>query len=249
MAGSIPSSKDSKARPASQSEGPRKKHKATPPDFSDSNSLVTFIVVENKGRKKTETKFTVHKEVACYHSTVWRAAFKSNFIEGQTQTYQLEDTTSRAFKLLVQWLYSQRIQVRQLDNDWVRNNAISESKDEDYALLELWVLADRISNAKLQNCTLDKIDQIWRKHHTIATQTLNYVYTHTSSDSSLRKYFVKTYACGLEPAGFKHLGHHLPNKMLIDLAIFHAKQRHIGVDIDLSEFLVPIEEEAKNGGS
>lgn len=38
-----------------------------------------------------------------------RAAFNSSFIEGQTQTYRLEDIDPAAFRLFVQWLYSQKI--------------------------------------------------------------------------------------------------------------------------------------------
>jgi hypothetical protein len=33
---------------------------------------------------------------------VLEAAFNSEFVEGQTQTYRLEDATERAFRLLVQ---------------------------------------------------------------------------------------------------------------------------------------------------
>ncbi|TVY32907.1 hypothetical protein LOCC1_G007718 [Lachnellula occidentalis] len=242
MADSTPSSKDSKARLAPQGEGPRKKHMANPPDFSDSNSLVTFIIVEGEGeKKKKETKFTVHKEVACYHSEVWRAAFNSNFIEGQTQTYRLEDTTPRAFKLLVQWLYFQKIQIKYLEVD---NMILS---DEDYALVELWVLADRISNAKLQNHTLNMLDQIQGKQTVFKSGPLNYVYTHTSSDSLLRKYYVKLIASRISSLSFKLYSSHFPQEMLIDLATFFTEKRGNTCNpFDLSEFLVPIEEEAKH---
>jgi hypothetical protein len=53
----------------------------------------------------------VHKEFACFASPVFDAAFNSNFIEGQTQTYKLDDTTSRAFRLLTQWLYFEKLKI------------------------------------------------------------------------------------------------------------------------------------------
>ncbi|KAF4626618.1 hypothetical protein G7Y89_g11540 [Cudoniella acicularis] len=68
------------AEASSFSTHPRKTHRMNPPDFSDSNFLVTFTISSGP---KQET-FTVHKEVACYHSPVLNAAFNSDFVEGQT---------------------------------------------------------------------------------------------------------------------------------------------------------------------
>jgi BTB/POZ domain len=53
----------------------------------------------------------VHKEVACLHSPVFKTAFNGSFVEGKTQTYRLEDTSVDVFRLLVQWLYSQKFKL------------------------------------------------------------------------------------------------------------------------------------------
>lgn len=45
-------------------------------------------------------KFTVHKDFVCHYSPVLKAAFESDFIEGQTQSYRLKDTSERTVKLL-----------------------------------------------------------------------------------------------------------------------------------------------------
>ncbi|KAH7417462.1 hypothetical protein BKA64DRAFT_702229 [Cadophora sp. MPI-SDFR-AT-0126] len=68
------------------------------PNFAEPGTTVTFIIVP----ANNTTKFIVHKEFACYHSSVFRAAFNSNFVEGQTQTYRIEDTSAGAFRLLVE---------------------------------------------------------------------------------------------------------------------------------------------------
>jgi hypothetical protein len=39
-----------------------------------------------------------------------KAAFTGSFIEDQTQTYEVKDTDPNVFRLLVQWLYTQRFQ-------------------------------------------------------------------------------------------------------------------------------------------
>ncbi|KAE9381274.1 hypothetical protein N431DRAFT_457876 [Stipitochalara longipes BDJ] len=77
-----------KLRRSAEIEQTRKRQRKEPVTFADPNSLVTFII----GEKDESTKFTIHKEVGCCHSKVLDAAFNSDFVEGQTQTYRLEDT-------------------------------------------------------------------------------------------------------------------------------------------------------------
>ena len=89
-------------------------------DSSAASGLVTFIVCKDG----IEGKFLVHKgenflscpslnsilvgvEHVCRYSSVLKAAFRSCFLEGQTQTYRLEDTDPKTFQLLVQWFHTQ----------------------------------------------------------------------------------------------------------------------------------------------
>ncbi|KAF7949514.1 uncharacterized protein EAE97_003023 [Botrytis byssoidea] len=81
---------------------------ATPPPtnpkkkpFSSPNEMVTFIV----GTGDKQETFQIHKQIACEHSEVWNRAFNSVFVEGQTQTYRIEDTVPEVFRLLTQWVY------------------------------------------------------------------------------------------------------------------------------------------------
>jgi hypothetical protein len=49
-----------------------------------------------------QTEFVVHKSFIYHASPVLKAAFSSNFTEGQTQRYVLEDITEEAFQLFVE---------------------------------------------------------------------------------------------------------------------------------------------------
>jgi hypothetical protein len=53
----------------------------------------------------------VHKEHACRYSPVLDKAFNSTFEEGQAQTYTMDDTTIGAFRMFVQWVYTQKLNV------------------------------------------------------------------------------------------------------------------------------------------
>jgi hypothetical protein len=56
-------------------------------------AIVTFLI----GPGDSPKKFIVHKEHACHHSPILNAAFNGNFVEGQTQTYRIEDTSPGPF--------------------------------------------------------------------------------------------------------------------------------------------------------
>jgi hypothetical protein len=97
--------------------------------------LVTFVV----GPAKKE--FVVHKSFACHASPVLRAAFNSDFVEGQTQRYALEDTTEDTFRLFSEWIYTQNIY---WDGESMETPASS-------SLPRVWVLAEKLLVPKLQN--------------------------------------------------------------------------------------------------
>ncbi|KAF7878831.1 hypothetical protein EAF04_000034 [Stromatinia cepivora] len=84
--------------------------------FSSPNEMVTFII--RKGDKQ-ET-FQIHKQIACQHSEVWDRAFNSAFLEGETQTYHLEDNEdlcAREDVLLAEpWILAERFLIRPLQN-------------------------------------------------------------------------------------------------------------------------------------
>lgn len=98
----------------------------------DPKALVTFVV----GPEGHTTEFLIHKEVACHHSKVLEAAFRSQFVEGSTQTYRLADTTEGAFKFMMQWMYSQKLNLLHHDpNHKVDINAHGKDGNQDSNLV------------------------------------------------------------------------------------------------------------------
>ena len=88
-------------------------------------------------------KFIVHKEFACHYFPVLKAAFNSEFIEGQTQTYVLEEVTEPVARLLVDWLYTQKLDICRYENDHPKR------VEEGLSLCRLWVLAGKSNFALL----------------------------------------------------------------------------------------------------
>lgn len=98
--------------------------------------MVTVILKLAEGDSQT---FPIHKEFLCHYSAYFRAAFKSNFKEGQTQTVELEDIIPDVFGTFADWIYTQQIKAH-----------ISKS-----SLVLLWLLGDRFIVPQLQNRVMD----------------------------------------------------------------------------------------------
>ena len=65
---------------------------------SDPGLLVKILI----GKDSNINEFLMHKEFACHASPVFDSDFNGSFVEGQTLTYTMEDTTKQTFKYLVQ---------------------------------------------------------------------------------------------------------------------------------------------------
>ena len=141
-----------------------------------------------------------------------RAAFNSNFLEGQTQTYHLEDTSEDAVRLLVFWLYSQNL-----------NLTLEEAESWDFpretkALCSLWVLADKLIIPALQNAAIEEINAVTLRDDRIPTRCLRYVYENTAMRSPLRQLMLTYLAYGgLATSYYTDKAHLFPKELLPEL--------------------------------
>jgi len=114
-------------------------------------------------------------------------AFNSEFVEGQTQTYRLEDTIEQAFRLLVQWLYSQKFELplgEYKDNDQIIDPEVMRAlMAEENSLAELWVLADKLCIPALQNLVIDTIHMICSVRDRVPVSTYRYIYEKLSLEA------------------------------------------------------------------
>ena len=119
---------------------------------STSKSMVTITVTSNRFQVKRdgvfeatqEREFLIHKEFICHHSEFFAAEFNGQFQEGQTQAMTLDDIDPDAFGLLVDWLYTQRVDV---DGDSLPT------------LARLWIMGDLFLIPAIQNSAMDNIYQ------------------------------------------------------------------------------------------
>jgi hypothetical protein len=184
-------------------------------------------------------------EFACYYSPVLNAAFKGPFIEGQTQTYNLEDIDTTAFRMLVHWLYTQNLDLtlEELEKPPAMGDTVTptnqpspkylaEEEDQipesvsahELHLVQLWVIADRLLIPALQNAAIETLVRFWgvNDERIHGFGWIDYAYEHTQPLSPLRRLAVDTFAYVTEGYAwlkFKDNAHLLPKEFLVDLAV------------------------------
>ncbi|CZR51116.1 uncharacterized protein PAC_00991 [Phialocephala subalpina] len=234
MADSISNKRPSESDQALEGEGPAKKQKTGAPTFSDVKSMVHLIV----GPENYAETFTVHKEVVCHYSPFLAKAFDD------VATYQKRSTNPRALKLLIQWLYSQNITVKQLEGEWKSN---ASNADEDEALVELWILAKDWEIPALQNKTLKAIDDIYKKCKLCPCLCIPAAFRATLPGSPLRQYLVSLYVRCNDPSRTfysndpSHSG--LPRDFLPEVINYLGKKLQHAQEIhDVSDFFQQVEQ-------
>jgi len=102
-----------------------------------SNTFVTTKI----GFKRKE--YQVHKDLICYHSPCFDAAFNGTFREGEEGMLELADTAEHVFGLFLDWMYFGRFPSYDEEND---EEDDEEDDDEGYDppnAERLYVFADR----------------------------------------------------------------------------------------------------------
>ncbi|KUJ22798.1 uncharacterized protein LY89DRAFT_763280 [Mollisia scopiformis] len=154
-----------------------------PPQLENPTKLVKLVAKDGD----LEEDFIVHKYFACHYSPVLRAAFNSDFLEGQTQTYTIIDATPHAVKILVEWLYTQLINTAPIEDDAVH-------VQQRHLLVQLWVLGDRFLIPKLQNLAIHALNRLIMAIGLRPGLSVEYTWAHAPVGSPLRLFFLHAHA-------------------------------------------------------
>lgn len=158
----------------------------------------------------------------------------------------MDDTSEGAFKLLVQWLYSEELQLCGLRDNLVDHDEDDSYRTESQDLVKLWCLADKLCIPHLQNLLIEKIYEISEKWQELLTTAIDCLCGMTEKDSALRKFFVEMFALDVDANAF--LKTRFPAEFLSQVAAFHAARRDSGGygevgDVAWKSYLVPTEED------
>ena len=152
----------------------------------------------------------LYKSFVCHYSPVLKAAFNSGFVEGKTQTYNLESTTEDAFVLFSEWIYAQRI-----EDDGDGSRGVTGA-----SLADLWILAEQLLIPRLQNVAIDMTEHLAQTRNKLWLSHLQKVWDNTSTDSPLRRFFIHHCAWSLDKNMFIIHAEAFPREMLLSLAFY-----------------------------
>lgn len=153
-------------------------------------------------------------------------AFNSEFKEGRTQKYEIEDTNPDTFRIFVQWLYSQKLTHIHYDEHWelevddVHNIDCTKGT---ISRIELWVLAEKLLIPQLQNEVMRLLRLVGRTCVHPFERHVNYIYQNTADNSVLRRFVVNLIAWAAPSSEYKQYPHLYPHEFLLDLVtVFSA---------------------------
>lgn len=162
-----------------------------------------------------------------------KAAFTGSFLEGQTQTYQLQDTHPETFRLFVQWLYKQTFKHLAIDNPTSNIHDIPDGLDDErdfdngeppsaeidslyLKLAELYILAERLIIRRLQNYIMKSLlamsDESW------STAWMATAYEGTTAQSPLRQFALDMLLYHVPQEWKRSHANDLPRDLLVDFA-------------------------------
>lgn len=170
--------------------------------------MVTFII----GAEGKQERFTVHKEHACRYSPVLNRAFNGNFAEGHTQEYTSHDFGPASFRMFVQWLYTQKVNLLA----YTEEKKILDERTE--CLTRLWVLSDNLLVPRLQDIVIEHLLTLTEVRPEAILPQIPYIYHNTACDSPLRRVAVERCAWGINaPTSYRDIEANLPKEFFIDL--------------------------------
>jgi hypothetical protein len=153
-------------------------------------------------------------------------------MEGETQTYRLEEISTSAFRLLVQWFYNEEFDVFKEDDLECENDEDDPGieklwVDQDLNLIQLWIVADKLLIRPLQNAVINVLEEFWEepfvRHGGPSTSWIPYAYEHTTVGSPLRNFAADICAYKISPEGFAAHSEDFPKEVLLDMAMILSK--------------------------
>ncbi|KAL2074336.1 hypothetical protein VTL71DRAFT_8114 [Oculimacula yallundae] len=197
------------SQPIRASDVPVKK---APSLCDEHHDMVTIFMKGQKG--KPDRKYIMHKSIACHHSPVLNKAFNGPFVEGQTQTFTIDDFEwPEAFGVIQSWMYAQKT------DGWKEELGESFPTKIGYA----WILADRMLMPKLQNAVMILLSSL----EAASTIPHKIAYENTPPGSKLRRFVCDRYACFsvMEHHKATWLAYKMPAELLLDMLM--AKSRPV----------------------
>jgi hypothetical protein len=197
------------------------------PDNTVINREPAEIVTIITSTPPNQQEFKLPKNVVSHYSPFFETAFKSQFIEGQTQSMTLEDVEGEIFGCMVHWFYTQKVETQ----------SVGTHADDLPKLVKLWILAERCIVPRLQNAAFGHIynylNNIFNPFPVFGPvpdalkQVIDVIFNSAEQHDILRKLLVDRCAA-LSSKTLRTLIPHMPQDLIVGVTIEVSKDRDAG---------------------
>ncbi|KAI4851213.1 hypothetical protein E4T44_02270 [Aureobasidium sp. EXF-8845] len=143
------------------------------PSAEHFQGTVTLIV------GKEEKAYTLHKELLCFYSDYFRAAFNGSFKEATERKIELPDVEISLFDAFQFWLYTRDLQ------------GPTRVLEQFQFLINMWILGDQYQIPLVQNQVMDRIFVKREESLSFSITLVPEVYAKTVAGSPLRKAIIE----------------------------------------------------------
>lgn len=124
------------------------------PHLQDLSKDVTVII--NEEQPDLTATYHVPEELLVEKSQFFQAACRNEWKEAKSRVVKLPDVDPASFNCYLLWIYRARLPVRNEwdpDCDGWKSDALAVQSN----LVKLWILADRLADARLRNAIMDEM--------------------------------------------------------------------------------------------
>jgi hypothetical protein len=114
--------------------------------------------------------FTVQKALLCNSSTYFKAALNGPFVEGQSQTIDLDDEDPSIFRTYVAWLYQGQLRSRDIEEE------LDDPQDFGLHIAEVIVFADKRDVGELKNDAISMLLSYLEDAEPASLDVINCIY-------------------------------------------------------------------------
>jgi hypothetical protein len=154
--------------------------------------------------------YNVHKDLLCFYSDYFRAAFHGSFKEAKERKIELPSVEEDIFENFQLWLYTRRLDFTELSFG---------------TLVSLWIFGDQHEIPLLQNCVIDGLFEKQTKENQFDYSVATLVYDNTLPGSPLHRAITEigaSYVWDEDSESFPN-PMHCPAEHLIDLIRAEAR--------------------------
>ncbi|KAK6005766.1 hypothetical protein QM012_007408 [Aureobasidium pullulans] len=173
--------------PTQQSAATPSKGAVSTPDKQPTTEHLQSTVTLVVGNQ--EKAYILHKDLLCFYSDYFRAAFDGPFREAAERKLRLPDVEESVFERVQLWLYTRNLQLP------------TDETEIFEILIDLWIFGDQHQIPLLQNRVMDEFFDRCEAADSIASYLIEKVYAKTLAGSPLRKAFIEVvaWAMTIEP--------------------------------------------------